>query len=32
VCIGRCAQGALSLVRDASKGEPLELDELLAGA
>jgi len=32
VCISRCERGALSLARDPSKGEPLELDELLASA
>jgi len=25
VCIDKCIQGALSLQRDASKGEPLEI-------
>ena len=29
VCLGRCPREALALVRDASKGEPLELCELL---
>jgi NAD-dependent dihydropyrimidine dehydrogenase PreA subunit len=29
VCVSSCEQGALSLLRDASKGEPLELFELL---
>jgi formate hydrogenlyase subunit 6/NADH:ubiquinone oxidoreductase subunit I len=32
VCVDECDQGALSLVRDASKGEPLEIEALLAGA
>jgi ferredoxin len=30
VCVSRCEQGALSLVRDPSKGEPLEIGALLA--
>lgn len=30
VCISRCECGALALVRDPSKGEPLELDWLVA--
>jgi len=29
ICVGKCEQRALMLVRDPSKGEPLELDELL---
>jgi len=32
VCISRCERGALALVRDPSKGEPLELDQLVANA
>jgi ferredoxin len=32
VCVSRCEQGALSLVRDPGKSEPLEIDELVAGA
>jgi ferredoxin len=32
VCVDRCAQGALSLVRDLSKGEPLEIEALLEAA
>jgi formate hydrogenlyase subunit 6/NADH:ubiquinone oxidoreductase subunit I len=32
VCIDRCDQGALSLVRETSKGEPLEIEALLARA
>jgi ferredoxin len=32
VCVDRCSQGALSLVRDESKGIPLEMDALLAVA
>jgi len=30
VCVSRCEQGALSLARDPSKGEPLEIRELMA--
>jgi ferredoxin len=30
VCVAKCEQGALSLVRDTSKGEPLEIEALLA--
>lgn len=30
VCVSRCEQGALSLARDPSKGEPLEIQELVA--
>jgi MinD superfamily P-loop ATPase len=30
VCVEHCPNGALSLVRDASKGEPLEILELIA--
>jgi len=29
VCVSKCDQGAPSLVRDASKGEPLEIRELI---
>jgi ferredoxin len=32
VCVSKCAQGALDLVRDPAKGEPLELQELMARA
>jgi ferredoxin len=32
VCISRCEREALVLVRDPSKGEPLELDRLMANA
>ena len=32
VCVSRCGEGALSLVRDPSKGEPLEIHELMASA
>jgi ferredoxin len=32
VCVSHCTQGALRLVRDPSKGEPLEIRELLASA
>jgi len=32
VCVSKCEQGALSLVRDPSKGEPLEIHELMARA
>jgi Fe-S-cluster-containing hydrogenase component 2 len=28
VCVPACMQGVLSLVRDASKGEPLEIERL----
>ena len=31
VCVSKCGQEALSLVRDPSKGEPLEIRELMAG-
>jgi ferredoxin len=30
VCVAKCEQGALSLVREPSKGEPLEIEALLA--
>jgi heterodisulfide reductase subunit A-like polyferredoxin len=30
VCISRCGQDALSLVREPSKGEPLEIEAILA--
>jgi ferredoxin len=30
VCISKCAQGALSLVRDVTKGEPLDVRALSA--
>jgi heterodisulfide reductase subunit A len=32
VCVSHCTQEALSLVRDHSKGEPLQIRELLASA
>ena len=32
VCVDKCEQGVLSLVRDPSKGEPLEIEALLAEA
>jgi NAD-dependent dihydropyrimidine dehydrogenase PreA subunit len=32
VCMPRCSQGALSLVREPSKGEPLEIEDLIATA
>jgi formate hydrogenlyase subunit 6/NADH:ubiquinone oxidoreductase subunit I len=32
VCVPACTQGALALVRDASKGEPLEIETLAAQA
>ena len=32
VCVSRCEQQALSLVRDPSRGEPLEIHELIASA
>jgi ferredoxin len=32
VCVDKCEQGALSLVRDPSKGEPLEISVLLEAA
>lgn len=32
VCVSRCKQKALSLVRDSSKGEPLEIHDLMARA
>lgn len=30
ICVGACQQGALELVRDARKGEPLEIHSLMA--
>ena len=30
VCVSRCPHDALALERDPAKGEPLEMDELLA--
>jgi formate hydrogenlyase subunit 6/NADH:ubiquinone oxidoreductase subunit I len=32
VCVDQCDQGALSLVREVSKGEPLEIEALMARA
>jgi ferredoxin len=32
VCVPKCEQDALTLVRDASRGEPLDIRELTAGA
>ena len=32
VCVSKCKQGALALVRDPSRGEPLEIQELIAAA
>jgi ferredoxin len=32
VCVSRCAHGAISLARDPSKGEPLEIRQLIADA
>jgi ferredoxin len=32
VCVDKCEQGALSLVRDSTKGEPLEIETLLKAA
>ena len=32
VCVARCARGAISLARDPSKGEPLEIRQLIASA
>jgi ferredoxin len=32
VCVSKCEQGALELVRDAGKGEPLEILELMSAA
>jgi Pyruvate/2-oxoacid:ferredoxin oxidoreductase delta subunit len=32
VCVSKCEQGALALVREASKGEPLEIHELMEKA
>ena len=31
-CVSQCAQGALSLRRDPSRGEPLEVERLIAAA
>jgi ferredoxin len=32
VCVSKCSQGAFSLVRDPAKGEPLEIQKLIAQA
>jgi Pyruvate/2-oxoacid:ferredoxin oxidoreductase delta subunit len=32
VCVDKCAQGAIRLLRDPSKGEPLEIEKLMARA
>ncbi len=32
VCVSKCARGAISLARDLSKGEPLEIRQLIADA
>jgi ferredoxin len=32
VCVSQCEEGALSLLRDPSRGEPLEIQELIAAA
>jgi ferredoxin len=32
VCVSQCPQGALSLLREPSKGEPLEIRQLLKAA
>jgi len=32
ICVSKCAQDALSLVRDPTRGEPLEMRELIASA
>ena len=32
VCVSRCPQNALSLLRDPAKGEPLEIEKLIASA
>jgi heterodisulfide reductase subunit A-like polyferredoxin len=32
VCVSKCPQEAISLVRDSSKGEPLEIQKLIAEA
>ena len=32
VCVSKCPQDALSLVREPSRGEPLEIRELIASA
>jgi heterodisulfide reductase subunit A-like polyferredoxin len=31
-CVSQCARGALSLVRDPAKGEPLQIEQLMADA
>jgi heterodisulfide reductase subunit A-like polyferredoxin len=31
VCVAKCPQGAISLLRDPLKGEPLEIQKLIAG-
>jgi heterodisulfide reductase subunit A-like polyferredoxin len=32
VCVSKCPQEALSLLRDSSRGEPLEIQKLIANA
>ncbi|MFC2030203.1 4Fe-4S binding protein [Chloroflexota bacterium] len=32
ICVSKCPQGAFSLVRDVTRGEPLEIQELIAQA
>jgi ferredoxin len=32
VCVSKCPEGALSLVRDPTRGEPLEIRALIASA
>jgi ferredoxin len=32
VCVAHCPQEAISLLRDATKGEPLEIQKLMAHA
>jgi len=32
VCISKCSQDAFSLVRDPTRGEPLEIQKLMASA
>jgi hypothetical protein len=32
VCVAHCPQEAIDLVRESSKGEPLEIQELIAHA
>jgi len=32
VCVAHCAQEAISLLRDPAKGEPLEIQKLIAHA